>query len=445
MFTSFADNLGRSWLGPRVQRSADVDAAPQDSLQPAILFLCPDTDVPTGGVMVIYRHVEYLTAAGLRAHVLHAQPGFRCDWFESSASVMSSVIRPVTPDDVLVVPETYGPHLDEIAPGTPKVVFNQNPYLSFHRWPVPVGDRTPEASPYRSPEVVATVVVSEHSREYLYHAFPGLKVYAVANPADAAPPAPKQDLVVYMSRKNPDHAAQVLNILAARDALSGFAVRAIDSVNHAECLAILARARVFLSFGYPEGSPLPPLEAMAAGCLVVGYDGGGGRDFLTTENSYPIAFGDILGYARTVEGTLQAFRADASELERRIAAGQRLARSKHSDTCARDSVVSAWWRILADIGPAGSSLAAVSASGSPTEWHHTDRRQIELEQARLDRDQALRERDDARAQIAALRGSSSWRLTRLLRVVGAIVRRSERDPTPRADGTQGRRRDPDLS
>ncbi len=42
----------------------------------------------------------------------------------------------------------------------------------------------------------------------------------------------------------------------------------------------LASAHVFLVTGFPEGCPLPPLEAMACGCLCVGYMGFGGADYM---------------------------------------------------------------------------------------------------------------------------------------------------------------------
>ncbi|MBA4358467.1 MAG: group 1 glycosyl transferase, partial [Desulfovibrio sp.] len=42
----------------------------------------------------------------------------------------------------------------------------------------------------------------------------------------------------------------------------------------------LQPAHIFLATGFPEGCPLPPLEAMACGCLPVGYMGFGGADYM---------------------------------------------------------------------------------------------------------------------------------------------------------------------
>jgi hypothetical protein len=73
---------------------------------PAILYLCPDSDVPSGGVRVIYRHVDVLNDAGVRAAVLHGRSGFRCGWFEHSTRV-AYVSETCVDDAILVVPEVF--------------------------------------------------------------------------------------------------------------------------------------------------------------------------------------------------------------------------------------------------------------------------------------------------------------------------------------------------
>ena len=406
-----------------------MPATPHDLLHPSVLFLCPDSDVPTGGVLVIYRHVDHLNAAGIVAHVLHERPGFRCSWFSNRTPVTSTALRPITSHDVLVVPEIYGPHLGEIAPGTPKVVLNQNAHYSFEGWPMPGDTDLAAPDPYRSREVVGALVVSEHNREFLTHTFPGLPVHRVVNAIGSLPDddVPKEDLVAFMPRKNARHALQVLNIVQSRDALHGFRVQAIDGVPHEESLRILARARVFLNFGDLEGCPLPPLEAMASGCLVVGYDGFGAREYLTPETGYPIAFGDILGFARTVESILASWRDDPAPLEHRIASGKCLARSRYSAKAERDSVVSTWREILQS-----ADLAAVYTDQPVSDEVRSltsvfDARSPTAERLRHERDQARSERDTARRELDKIRASRSWKVTRPLRLLGAKRSQASRD------------------
>ena len=53
----------------------------------------------------------------------------------------------------------------------------------------------------------------------------------------------------------------------------------INALSKEETAAVFRRSKLFLSFGGPEGFGLPPLEAALSGCKVIGFDGGGGKEF----------------------------------------------------------------------------------------------------------------------------------------------------------------------
>lgn len=68
-----------------------------------------------------------------------------------------------------------------------------------------------------------------------------------------------------------------------------------------ELLARMGRNRYFLSLVPHEGFGLMPLEAMAMGCTVLGFDGGGGRDYLRDgENCAVVGYPDIDGLIEKV-------------------------------------------------------------------------------------------------------------------------------------------------
>src|SRR5947209_1032570 len=92
-----------------------------------IYVLCPDDPAPGGGSRMLYRHVDTLNAAGLRASILHSAPGTRLTWFPNDTPIVYRGIR-TNPGDVLAVPETYGQDIASIAGATPKVIINQNCY-----------------------------------------------------------------------------------------------------------------------------------------------------------------------------------------------------------------------------------------------------------------------------------------------------------------------------
>ena len=63
-----------------------------------------------------------------------------------------------------------------------------------------------------------------------------------------------------------------------------------------------------MNFGRAEGLGLPPLEAMAAGCLVCGFAGEGTLDYARAENGVWAREGDIEGCVKSVQQALTITR-----------------------------------------------------------------------------------------------------------------------------------------
>jgi glycosyltransferase involved in cell wall biosynthesis len=329
----------------------------------AVYYLCGDREAPAGGVKVIYRHVDLLNRNGVEAFVLHERPPFRATWFENDTPIVYWLRapaprptlarrvekrfrgRPVTKErlhltqppeleltsaDVLVVPEGFGPRLAEIAPGIRKVIFNQNAYRTFHGYPL---DIDAQAVPYRSRDVARTIVISEDNRRYLATAFPDIDIRRIHNEYDPLRfpfRTDKRRLVSYMPRKNPFDAEQVLLLLRLTGNLDGWEVAAIDGMSERETAAVLGDSSVFLSFGHPEGCPLPPAEAMLSGAIVVGYHGMGGREYFRDEFAYPIGVGDIQAFAETAASVLRRFESEPEALAEQAQAASRFIRETYT-------------------------------------------------------------------------------------------------------------------
>ena len=215
----------------------------------------------------------------------------------------------------MVIPEEIFAEVNEIVRGVKKVVFNQNCYYTFlNGYSLNKFDIVPT---YQDEEVIATLVVSEDSRQYLSYAFPTLRVIRVHNAIDPTMfyySNHKKPLISFMPRKNIEDVLQVINILKYRNALSDFEIVAIHDKPEREVARILRDSLIFLSFGYPEGFSLPAAEAMACGCVVIGYHGMGGREFFNSEFSYPIANGDIIAFAQAVERVIDLYENDKAAL-----------------------------------------------------------------------------------------------------------------------------------
>jgi hypothetical protein len=210
-----------------------------------IYAMAPDNVSPTGGVRKLYRLVDLLNASNRPATLLHQNQGFRCTWFQHQTPIAFAINTPIRPDDLLIVPEIFCHHLANIAPGVPKVIFNQNANYTFIDWPL---DRDPAQSAYRHPDVRAVVVVSEDSAAYLHFAFPGIGIYRVhygIDPVVYAHEPAKQPLVAFMPRKQAGDALQVIHLLQTRRALDGFHLLAIENCSEAEVATRLRATQVF--------------------------------------------------------------------------------------------------------------------------------------------------------------------------------------------------------
>ena len=350
----------------------------------AVYYVCSDRAVPAGGIKVVYRHVDVLNRNGIEAFVLHERPPFRCTWFENDTPIRYWLREPTrpnrrrlanrvagrlgrasnpaaprerihlarppelpfAPDDVLVVPEGFGHRLAEIAPGLRKVIFNQNAYRTFHGYPAEIA---PHETPYRHPDVLKTIVISEDNRRYLVAAFPGAEIVRLHysyDPARFPFAEAKPRLITYMPRKNRFDAEQVLLLLRLRDMLDGWEVRPIDGATEAETSSLLQSSTVFFSFGHPEGCPLPPAEAMLAGAIVVGYHGMGGREYFRSDFAYPVPFGDVQAFAETAESVLAAFASEPEAMAQKARAACAFIRATYSREREERELVAFWRELL---------------------------------------------------------------------------------------------------
>lgn len=325
-----------------------------------IYYWSPDYSSSVGGVKILYRHVDILNRNGIAASIIHKKNGFRCTWFENETRISYANRTTLTEEDFLVIPEVYGsvyadpkerPKAYKLFSSlfhTPsrKVVFNQNTYNTFKGFSF---DQDEWRSIYRDPSISGFMVVSEDNKEYLEYAFPGLQAFRIHNSIDqeifSFQPNKKQQ-IAFMPRKNPDHAEQVIAMLRSRGNLEGFQIVPIANKTQAETAQILRDSLIFLSFGYPEGYSLPPAEAMACGCIVIGYHGMGGREYFTPDLSFPVEMGDIITYAKTVEGVITEWRQSPGALMERTRRASTFISKIYSKAREEQDVLEFWKSIM---------------------------------------------------------------------------------------------------
>lgn len=314
---------------------------------PCVYFLTPDYDIPAGGVRVIYRHVDLLNQAGVRAAVVHQRSGFRCSWFANETEIRGVRDTVLGPGDLLVVGELDVGSLVSFDSHVPHVIFNQN---TFNTW---AGDHADVLQYYRhGPTPRAMLTVSDYAREFLRDAFPGVEVIRLHLQIDAQfhdLPGPRPPVISYMLRKGVGELAkQVENLVASSGSAQDWIFRPVAGVSLEEVARRLRQSRIFLSLAESEGFGLPAAEAMACGNYVVGSHGQGGREFFDPRFCAVTEARDVVGMARAIRHAIELEQAQPGWLREKATQGSRHVLSTYSAEAETREVVKAY-RTLMDV------------------------------------------------------------------------------------------------
>lgn len=329
-------------------------------MRPGVRVLClPDVDRAIGGVKQLYRHVEHLVVLGWDAAIVTEKQGFRPTWFSSDAPTLSldechqrGEFSPAK--TILVLPETYlevdlrffrGLDLSSLA----RVIFNQNAYYTYGSGSDRLNDQL--LSFYDHSSVLQVLSVSEDTHSVLKQNL-GLADQRLSRIINAIEPIfrsdqPTTNRLYWMPRKNPNDVQAVLKGIqrAGIRYSSGWEGQPLIGLSHAQVADRLNTARLFLAFGHPEGFGLPIAEAMAAGCWVVGYSGGGGHELFRFGASEEVAFGDWTNFVAAVQRAFSAFAEQPRETELRLQRQALAVRSLYSVDQEHASINQAWQRI----------------------------------------------------------------------------------------------------
>lgn len=327
--------------------------------RPLIRLLClPDIDQPIGGVKQLYRHVEHLCRLGYDAAVLTSSESFRPSWFISDApsSSLSAAYQlgQLSPQStILVVPETYvnvdfsdfyGFNLSNFA----RVVFNQNAYYSFANSSEP----SRIASFYNSSNVIHVLSISEDTHDFLSFnlSVPDHRLSRIINAIETSfvPQFPKNDILHWMPRKNPSHVFSIITSMQLSSLANskGWHGEPLVDLPHVEVANKLNSAKIFLSFGHPEGFGLPVAEAMASGCWVIGYSGGGAKELFRFGASHEIPFGDWHLFNKAISEVFDLFAQSPREVSLRLQRQSLAVRSLYNFDAEHQSIDTAWKAIV---------------------------------------------------------------------------------------------------
>jgi glycosyltransferase involved in cell wall biosynthesis len=197
-----------------------------------------------------------------------------------------------------------------------KIIHNQNPFYSFVRFL-----DMPSVQRWGTRAIIAGSRFGADRLRAMGWDGPLSAVRVFVDPAFGQEPLKPRPLqVALMTRKRSLEARLIRGILRSRrPEVGGIPWQAIANVTRPEAAEVVKSSAVFLSLSEKEGLGLPPLEALSAGCVVVGYHGDGGREYATPENGDWFEDGHHVEIAERVADILAAMQAGEQFETRRLA------------------------------------------------------------------------------------------------------------------------------
>lgn len=278
----------------------------------------PPLSKMSGGMIVLLQIACQLQELGRLAGVVVWE---KIDLFDLPVFERSQAA--IRADDILLVPEGWPNAVSlGVQAGCRVFIYCQNWAYLFHGLPSAVCWRDLP---------VEWVAVSDPVAWYMEQVL-GKKPVIIRPAIDTKMFYPSSSLseksirVAFMPRKNKALAEQIMRIFAERNPRLPLEWVAVEKLDRSGVAQKLRSSHIFLVSGFPEGCPLPPLEAMASGCFCAGFTGFGGLDYMRQiagdwqphaytprtvpwgGNGWWTADGDVLGAALALENAAAACR-----------------------------------------------------------------------------------------------------------------------------------------
>ena len=339
------------------------------------LFLCPDARTASGGIAVIYDTVKALVLAGHDAVVVHnsASAGYP-DYEDAPPMVytlacwkvrmpyigrrarLKEYARRLTgkltngplsylqlrSTDVVVAPELMLADALAAFPHQEVGIFVQNPF-TFQKAYVAALSRGHDVR-----QKVKWYIGIANLCEDQFMLLDMARHYYIPvsmKPEEFPYRGQKEELITYMPRRRVDEAKIMAEALRRRGHVGGYSIEALDGLPREAVSEKMQRSRFFISLVKEEGLAFPVAEAMAAGCIVVGYTGLGARDYFTEETGIPVVEDDTAGLVRALEAAVEEYQTDPKRLDALRWHASEVVRQRYSRQAFEDALLDTWAQI----------------------------------------------------------------------------------------------------
>ena len=304
-----------------------------------ILYFCPDFPQPSGGIKTLYRHVQTLVGMGYDAWIVHQKRPFQVTWHGYEAPTLWLSERPqFTPQDVLVIPEVMPQVMQQTARFYGERIVIALSWSPTY-WNLPAGQTWPSYGIHRvitkSPLIEAYLRWSMGIEATLISEYVTPDRYYYSAEV-------KRPKVSYLTRKERS-AAWLQQVLVARgEPFTGFDWMPLRELSEDEYARHLRETAVYITTNMQEGMNSSVLEAMACGCLVVGYSGVGGNVYMepegATQNCILVENGNVPALGRRLERVLRELAVDPKAYADVVLNGLVTARRYQNQAAEADSL-----------------------------------------------------------------------------------------------------------
>jgi len=249
---------------------------------------------PSGGVKVLFHIASTLKKLGFESKMMIPKDKFNVEikWFDSENIEIVNNYDLITSDDIVILPEETLWVFHELvrSKGCQYILTNQGAHWSLTNY---LGIEYTQKIYQNS---LGIFVNSEHTKQLVTRLFGKLDLYRFVVPiqGDFNPYTEKENIICYMRRRNNETAECVAQYAAG--VYKNWQVISIHDVPHNNVIDLMNRAKIFLSFGGPEGFGMPPVEAALAGCKIIGYHGYGGLEYFTEPLFTPLPLMEITSF-----------------------------------------------------------------------------------------------------------------------------------------------------
>lgn len=282
---------------------------------PSIIYWLPGSPNPNGGASVLLEHVEILTKHGVSSFAV-APAAFKL-WRKTTANIVDgSGYWSYPKGSILVLPETTGE--SEFARYANATNLTRAVFCQSYRGIEPNLNVFQNLDRFNIADVFANAPLVSAA---LGRATGLTDVPVVSCSIDMGffRPAPKRLAVAYMPSKLPEAQPKIAAMLGSL--ANEIEWIRLSGATREQIAEALAHSAMFLALGFREGFGLPPLEAMASGCLIVGFHAQGAKAYANQENGFWHEEDDFRGVVNSLRVAIGLSKKKGDAYHRRVSAG----------------------------------------------------------------------------------------------------------------------------